>query len=109
MVAKRAKTPEWKYIDTYDLLEYRCGLRAGDYVRLRRDLAITDWEGHPTGKVYPAGQVWKVLPGASEDPGVVFLLQSDHERCTWDDTQSIYEMFELIERNRAAGDASADT
>jgi len=98
MAAKKAKKPEWKLIDTFDVMEYRCGLRAGDYVRLRRDLAITDSTGKPTGVVYPAGQVWGVLRGASDDPGVVFLLQADCERCTWDDNQSIYDMFELIER-----------
>lgn len=90
----------WKYIDRYDVGEYRCGLRAGDYVRLRRALVIRDWQGNPTGEVHAAGEIWRVLPGAAEDP-VVFLLQPNGKRHTWDDDESIYEWFERVESARA--------
>jgi hypothetical protein len=92
----RAK-PDWKYVDRYDVLEYRCGLRAGDQVRLRRDLEVKDWQGNSTGEVHIAGTIWKVLPGASDDPGVVFLIQPDGQRHAWDDDLSIYEWFERVE------------
>lgn len=110
MCAKRGKKqskrkkPDWKYIDRYDVLEYRCGLRAGDYVRLRRDLVIRDSQGNPTGEIHNAGEIWQVLPGASEDPQVVFLLQPDGQRHTWDDDPSIYEWFEKV--NPSEGNVS---
>lgn len=96
---KRSKRKlKWKLITRYDVLEYQCGLKAGDYVRLRRDLVIRYHDGRPTGDVYRAGQIWKVLAGASEDPGVVFFLRPDGKMHTWDDdASSISEWFERVE------------
>ncbi len=91
--------PKWKFINKYDISVYRCGLHAGNRVRLRHDLVIMDLEGNPTGTVYPAGEIWLVLPGASKDPNVVFLLQENNQRHTWDDNQSIYDMFELVDNS----------
>jgi hypothetical protein len=88
-------------------MEYQCGLRAGDRVRLRRDIAVTQ-DGRLTGTVHSAGEIWKVLSGASGDPGVVFLLQPDNKRHTWDDKQSIYDMFELVESKEAGQRVSED-
>jgi hypothetical protein len=99
MADRKTDKPKWKYIDSYGIENYKCGLRAGDHLRLRRDLAVMDWRGQPTGKMYPAGEVWQVLTGASDDPDIVFLLKADGERCTWDDKPSIFEMFDLVEDN----------
>jgi len=90
------RKPQWRYIERYDVKQYQCGLRAGEYVRLRRDLPLYDWVGRATGNVYSAGLVWRVLPGAAEDPGVVFLLRPDGERHVWDDEQAIFEWFERV-------------
>jgi hypothetical protein len=100
VMAAKAKRSKWKYIDKYDVATYQCGLRAGDVVQLHCDLVIKDSHENPTGEVYPAGERWRVLAGTSKDPGVVFLLQPNNEMHTWNDDQSIYEMFELVEAVR---------
>jgi hypothetical protein len=94
---KRKVKPKWKFIDTYDVGEYRCGLKAGDSVRLKRDIHLIDHLGNRTGDVLRAGEIWGILPGATEDPGVVWLRQPDGERHTWDDDPSIFEWFEKID------------
>ncbi len=88
--------PEWKLVTEYGVSEYECGLVAGDHVRLKRDLRIRDWEGRLTGEVHPAGEVWLVLPGATQDPGVVWFLQPDGKRHTWPDSSEVWEWFEKV-------------
>jgi hypothetical protein len=56
----------------YPVTEYRCGARTGDRVRLRREIGS-----------HPAGEIWSVLPGAVEEPIVVWLRQADDETHTW--------------------------
>lgn len=86
----------WKLVTEYDVMMYVCGLRAGEQVRLRKALHIHD-QGVPTGKVYPAGEVWTVLSGSKDDPRVVWFRQADGERHTWsDDRAEIDEWFERL-------------
>ncbi len=90
------KSEEWKFISEYSILKYACGLRAGQKLRLKRDINMTDSRGRPTGVVHRAGQIWTVLPGSKEPPIVVWLRQPDGESHTWDDNRSIFETFEII-------------
>jgi hypothetical protein len=90
------KENKFKLITNYSIEEYKCGLKAGDYVRLIKDIVVINHLDQPTGEVYPAGEVWKVLHGAPDDPNVVFLLQADGDRHTWDDDKTIYEQFEIV-------------
>jgi hypothetical protein len=87
---------DWKLVDTYTVSSYRCGLRVGDRVVLRRDLIVRDHLGRPTGKVYPAGEVWWVLKGSEDDPGVIWFRQADGEPHTWDDGPEVFEWFEPL-------------
>jgi hypothetical protein len=87
---------EWKLIDSYTVSQYECGFRAGQTVALRRDLVITNADG-PTGEVRPKGERFKILHGSKDDPGIVWLLQNDGRRCTWDDKPEIHEWFEVVE------------
>ena len=73
--------------------DYRCGLRAGDSLVLIKDIDVKTWEGIPTGKVHRQGEIWRVLPGVKTDSKVVWLLQPDGERYTWDDNDSVFEYF----------------
>jgi hypothetical protein len=74
--------------------QYKCGLTAGDRVRLKKDLVVTDSNGLPTGQVHPAGEEWVVLSGVKSDP-VLWLRRPDGERCTCnDDAKSVDEWFE---------------
>lgn len=81
----------------YTVSRYSCGLSAGDKVRLLKDIVVHYANGQPTGRVHEKGETWKVLYGSPQDPGVIWLLQPDGERHTWDDDPSIFEWFEKIE------------
>jgi hypothetical protein len=85
-----------KFVSEYPIDRYQCGLKAGDTVRLKRDIVATDSRGKPSGKIHPAGEVWQVLPGARSEPVVVWFLQADGQRHTWDDDESIFDTFELM-------------
>ncbi len=86
-------------VTEFNIQQYSCGLRAGDLVRLRNDLPRLDEDGNPTGKVYAAGEVWRVLSGAEADPTALWLRQADGQLHAWDDDPSIFETFERIAPN----------
>jgi len=78
------------------ITHYKCGLIAGQRVRLKKDLIVKTWEGIPTGAVHPCGEEWIVLTGITSDP-VLWFRQPDGERCTWsDDAIEVEEWFEKI-------------
>lgn len=87
---------EFKLVGEYDIDAYQCGLKAGDRVRLRRELTIRDQTGQ-TSEVHPSSEIWTVLRGSSHDPSVVWLRQANGKRHTWDDTEEIFEWFERID------------
>ena len=87
---------EWKLVTTYPIESYKCGLKAGDRVKLKHDIIAKDRKGEPTGQVYHAGEVWAVLTGADEEPVVVWLWQADRDRHTWDDDESFFETLEVV-------------
>lgn len=91
--------PEWNLrIATEDnvFLEYRCGLVAGQYVALRKELIIRNHHGVATGKVHPKGEIWRVLPGIRSDP-VLWFREPDGTRGTWDDDPAaVAEWFEVV-------------
>lgn len=97
---KRLMAPKkkWKLNTEYPVEKYACGLVVGDKLRLRKDLVITDHHGEPCGQVERTGGIWEVPPGSAEPPVVVWLLQPDGKRHTWDDSDEIYEYFEVLER-----------
>ena len=75
---------------------YKCGLKAGDRVKLVRDLVITDDYGLPTGQAYPKDEIWTVQPGADGDPVAVWFRRADGKLHTWDDDESIFKTFEKV-------------
>lgn len=89
---------EWKFISEYPITNYKCGLKAGDRVRLKNEIVITDHKGKPTGKIYPKGEIWTVLNGSKGDPIVVWLQQANGSRHTWDDDLSFFETFEVVRK-----------
>lgn len=103
-----SKRERYKFVSIYPVRKYRCGLKAGDQVRLKKGIVMRDHTGRATGKAYPSGQVWTVLPGARGNPTVVWLRQADGCVHTWDDHKSIFRMFEIVEsfsskREKATG------
>jgi hypothetical protein len=89
---------KFKLVTEYPITEYRCGARAGDRVRLRRDIVFRDHTGRPTGEIRMAGEIWTVLSGSAEPPVDVWLLQSDGERHTWSDDDAFLDAFEILPR-----------
>src|SRR5688572_1960464 len=98
-VLRRAKGAEFGDDDefipvcTFTIQQYRCGLRAGEHLRLIRDLNIKDGHG-VVARIIPAGTIWEVLTGAIEDPDSLWLEQPDGELHSWDDDESVFETFE---------------
>ncbi len=88
---------KWRLITDYSITNYRCGLRAGDQVRLKKDLIEMDYNNKPTGEIRSKGEIWTVIPGADDGRVDVWFLQSNGERRTWDDDRSsIDEWFEIV-------------
>jgi hypothetical protein len=88
----------YNLVTEYPITHYKCGARAGDRVRLRHDIEVQDHIGALTGEVHRAGEIWSVLPGAAEEPVVVWLRQPDGERHTWSDDEDFLQTFEILPR-----------
>ena len=76
---------EWKFVSTYDLDQYPCGVKAGSIVKLKERLDITDWQGNMLGEVFERGSEWTVLNGVSHQPTTVWLRDPSGQEHTWDD------------------------
>jgi len=87
----------FKVIHDFTVTDYNCGLRAGDSVRLIKDLQERDHEDRPT-EVRKAGEEWTVLKGSTEDPGIVWFRQPDGEMRSWDDEPEIFELLRVVSR-----------
>ena len=83
----------------HTLIEYPCGVRAGDYLRLKRDLPLLDHKGRHTRGTILAGSIWQVLAGLPHKPDVVWLQEPTGKSHTWDDT--VLNSFEKISPDAA--------
>ncbi len=106
------KKERYEFVSAYPAKKYRCGLKAGDRLRIKKRIVIRDHTGKPTGKIHPAGEVWTVLPGARDNLTLVWIRQANGNRHTWDDDESIFRTFELIKpldhkKRQSAGQRSA--
>lgn len=81
-----------RFIKDYPIRIYKCGLKSGDALKLKKDMALNNSNGLPTGEIIRRNQIWQVLRGTQ---GTVWLLQPNGETHTWDDNESIFETFEL--------------
>jgi hypothetical protein len=86
---------EYLPVTRFDIESYRCGLKAGDCLRLIRDLPILGEDGKPTGRHYPKEGIWIVLTGSSQDPDALWLRQPDGQLYSWDDDPEIFDSFEI--------------
>ena len=91
----KSKT-SFRLVTEYPVTVYKCGLKAGDIIRLKHEIRIKDHEDRPTGQVYVLGDTWTVIPGAKEDPQALWLKKSDGKRCTWSDDETVFETFEKL-------------
>jgi len=89
---------KFNLVTEYRITQYQRGARAGDRVRLLRDIVVRDHTGKPTGEVHHAGEIWLVLSGAAEEPVDVWLRQPDGERHTWSDDEDFLRTFEILPR-----------
>lgn len=88
--------PKWKLVTEYPITDYQCGARAGEQVRLRKDIIVQDHRGKPAGDVQRAGEIWTVINGAAEPPLDLWLRQPDGERHTWSDDDDFWNWFERV-------------
>jgi len=95
------KPRQWKLIGEYPITEYRCGIRAGEQVRLRKELVVRDPNGKIVPPGYQAGEVWTVLSGSAEPPVDVWLRRPDGDRHTWTDDDDFWNWFERVTDNPA--------
>jgi len=93
MPKKKAK---WQLISADSVTEYKCGARAGERVRLRKDIVVCDHRGKATGDVHRAGEIWLVTRGSAEPPLDLWLRQPDGKAHTWSDDAHFWEWFERI-------------
>lgn len=77
-----ADSDEYMPVVTFTIKEYRCGLRAGDKVKLRKD-----------EEPFNAGDIFYVLTGAEEDPECLWMLNPAGKTCSWDDAPSTLDVF----------------
>jgi hypothetical protein len=90
---------EWKlHIPTEGngITHYKCGLVAGQRVRLKKDIVVTcDRSSHRP--IHHRGEEGMVIEGITTDP-VLWFRRPDGERHTWDnDAASVDEWFERID------------
>jgi hypothetical protein len=85
----------FRLVTRYPIKKYKCGLRAGDRLRLKQRLTIRDHLKKPI-ETREAGEIWTVLKGAKEQPRVLWLRQPDGQTHTWEDNASVFETFEKI-------------
>ena len=87
----------WVVVTEYPVTEYKCGLKVGDQVRLKKDLIVRDHRNRPTGAVHRQGEVWTVLKGSVEGGNDVWFAEPNGKAHTWDDNSaSIDEWFERM-------------
>lgn len=86
----------YKLVTEFPISEYRCGARAGERVRLRRELAVRNSHNRPTGKTHAVGEIWTVVRGAAKDLRVLWLHEPDGTSHTWDDDQGFWDWFERV-------------
>ncbi|MBI3986661.1 MAG: hypothetical protein HY343_07070 [Lentisphaerae bacterium] len=88
-------------VTKYPVTKYKCGLKAGDRVCLKKDLIVKDHRNRPTGDIHRKGEVWTVLRGSKEGRIDVWFRQPDGKPHTWDDTpKSIEEWFEVVKKEK---------
>jgi hypothetical protein len=79
-------------VDTFDMNEYACGVKAGDKLKLKLPIPLEDDHGNVV-RTIPKGSVWTVLTGSSQDPGCLWLAEPSGDAHTWDDDKGIFEIF----------------
>jgi len=85
---------KWKLVTEYGLAQYPNGLKAGERVRLTRELVHRDHRGKPTGEITKTDGVWTVLSGAVDEPEVIWLREPSGDPHTWD-LESFFDWFEV--------------
>lgn len=79
-------------VDTFDVLTYDCGLKAGDKLKLKMPIPLEDERGKVV-RTIPKDSVWTVLSGSSQDPGCLWLEEPGGDAHSWDDDQGIFQVF----------------
>jgi len=85
-------------------VEYLCGVRVGERVRLIQEFTLRDHQGRLTNEVHSPGEIWTVIEPSSEPEfrWRVLLLQPDGDLHSWHDSKKkFWSWFERVDENDA--------
>src|SRR5437763_14011342 len=91
--------PKWQLVSADTVTEYKCGARAGERVRLRKDIVVEDHRGKPTGTVHRAGELWLITKGSAVPPLDIRLRQPDGRAHTWADDAGSWDWVEKVDED----------
>jgi hypothetical protein len=91
----KTERKKWRLVTDASVERYKCGLKAGDRLLLLLPINVRR-NGKLTGLVHMQGEIWTVLRGSKESPGVIWLKQPDGKLHTWDDNLALFKTFELL-------------
>lgn len=80
----------------HTLLQYPCGVSAGERLRLRRVLHLETELGRPIGQTIGTASAWVVLAGDPQNPEVVWFEDPRGELHAWD-AASLWQDFEAMD------------
>jgi hypothetical protein len=86
---------KWKLVSEFPVVQYDCGARFGDHVRVRRTIRVRDHKNVRTGKEYKKGEIVEVLKG-TENPRTIWLRMADGTVATWTDNAEFWKLFERV-------------
>ena len=91
--------PQWNLITEFSIATYECGAKAGEYIRLKKDLPITQGSNRVQVGVYKQGRTAVVLKGSKDSPLVLWCRWlDDGENFTWDDEPEFFDWFEVVDK-----------
>ena len=87
---------DWQFVADKTLETYHAGIRAGDKVRVVKEILVKDEHGKIID-IHAAGEIWTILSGNHNEPDVIWLRRPDGERHTWDLSSPSWSVhFELL-------------
>jgi len=89
------KNNKWKFVAENKKNEYKCGLKSGDRLILKKDFPQLNFDGLRTGYIYHKGENWEVLKGEIESD-MVYLRQPNGISHSLKDDSQIFDYFDKI-------------
>ena len=89
--------PSWKLVTEFSNSDYLCGLTAGDKIRLKKELVVTETGSGKIIRTHPSRSNAVVLKGSSDSPNIVWCRWTETgDVFTWDNEPEFFDWFERI-------------